>query len=229
MGKGEAPSAISAAYFKKQLANGIDYCRRSHYAKNMKPHLCATVRTAIAEGLSHGLQLPISEEQIRLPARGAAAGCAAALSRGADADAWARQLHAAREKFPRVLDAPLLSSVTAEHGWLLFHLHEDFYAAAADAIAIPKERIPTDHECYPLHRLRMLARYESRGCPNDAAVQRALLLCLAANEAPTAANRARAEEAILTMAHHLPPAERITLLSACGCTARAMAALLYNL
>ena len=89
-------------------------------------------------------------------------------------------------------------------------------------------KIPARHEIYSLHRLRMLARYPACGCPDHAAVQRALLLCFAAAESDTAAARARAEEALLTMAHDLPPTARQALLRCCGDVARAAAKLLYD-
>lgn len=190
--------------------------------------LCALVRAAIAERLSSDFENPILPEQIRLPARGADAGCAAALTCGLDANAWAEKLHAARDSFPTVLGAPLIAKVHSRNGWLLFDFDAAFYSAAVSALAVCEEDIPADHEIYPLHRLRMLARYPSPGCPDDPSVHRAVLLALAANESPTAANRARAEEAILTMAHHLPPADRAALLRRCGGVARAVAGLLYG-
>ena len=194
----------------------------------MKPQFCSEVRSAIAAGLAEQLQIPVSADRIRLPARGAAAGCAIAVSLNADAARWAEQLDAVRDRFPTVWGAPLLAAVHEKNGWLLFDLSDALYAAAADRLAEAADPIPADHGCYPLHRLRMLARYPSAGCPADAAVQTALLLCLAANEAPTDANRARAEEALLSMAYHLPPAARTALLVRCGAVARAAAGLLYG-
>lgn len=214
-------------------AESVDEACRILYAYPMEGYpneqsVCALVRAALADGLGRSLNRAVSPEQIRLPARGADAGCAAALGYGLDAASLATELQAARERFPTVLGALLVKSVRAVRGWLLFDLHGDFYAALADACAVPAEEIPSDHEIYPLHRLRMLARYPSRGCPEDPDVQRMLLLALAANESPTAANCARAENAVLTLAHRLPPAERSALLIRCGSAARAAAALLYG-
>lgn len=218
-----APQKI---FYEKIPALPIDCARRFHYANIMKTGVCAAVRSALAEGLTAALHISIQPEQIRLPARGADAGCSAALRHGADAEAWANTLNTALDLFPEVLGAPLLARVTSENGWLLFFLHGDLFSAAVAAYAA--DELPEDHEHYPLHRLRMLARHPSCGCPDDPAVQRALLYALAADESPTAANRARAEHALLTMAHHLPPAKRQALLARCGDVARAAARLLYG-
>ena len=193
----------------------------------MKHSFCSTVRGALAESLTEILNIPVSPEQIRLPARGAAVGCAAAIAEGADAEEWAMLLNDNRSAFFPVLGVLPVKRVRAENGWLLFDLSDELYSAAAVDAAEGCGDIPSDHENYLLHRLRMLARYPSHGCPADAQVQRALLLCFAADEQPTAANLKRAEDALLTMAYALSPRDRTLLLSACGDVARAAVRLLY--
>jgi len=225
-GDGRCRTDVFKKFFRVFL---IDSVPRFHYAKDMKHSLCAWVREAIAESIRNELHIDVSVKEMRLPARGAAVGCAAALSAGADAVRWAEQLNKNLETFSAVLGVLPVKRVRAENGWLLFDLSDALYIAAAKDAAMQCGKIPARHEIYPLHRLRMIARYADAGCPADERVQRTLLLAFAANETPTKANITRAEEAILTMSHHLPPAERSTLLRQCGTAARAMAALLYDL
>ncbi len=119
---------------------------------------------------------------------------------GAEAEACALQSQLAA---CRLLDAPLLASVRAEKGWLLFDLDK----AAFDAYACS---LPDDFahgSAYLDRRMEILLRHGDRPLPDCPAVLRAVLT------ASIASDRGRwtqaDERTVLTMTHKLSGMERV--------------------
>lgn len=177
-----------------------------------------------------------------------AARSAAPLTCGADARAWADALrqHIASTQAPPLLD------VQDRRGHLLFVLQDAWYTLALrDALtqlppAAPgglwQEGAPLARALYAKRRMWMLARGAEGEpvCPAHPGTQRALLLCLALAEYPELARApvrplpARALElrlleagdALLALAHDVPPPARMARLAESAHMADAAARLL---
>lgn len=199
------------AYAKLREAVAAQFCRAGYAADADAVRACATgyeLSTALP------LKLGLSE-----------------------ADCLAR-VHAVEAETPAMFDgAPLFAEIAAREGHLCFSLTDAAYGvlmrrviACAALPELPEETgepIP-----YAAARMRMLARRESTGCPDDPAVRRALWLCFGIAEDGISplelyARAGKAAGAALAMAHGLPPKERPRRLAACGevgkCTARLLA------
>ena len=188
--------------------------------------LISEIRTAIGEGIERGLQLRTNDTQIRIPAKDAAASSSVLVRAGSDATREAEKLNRSLDCFPDVRGARLLSRVRESRGWLLFDLSKELYDLAAEAAPLPAG--PPCGESYCYYRMNMLARYPSRGCPDDESVQRALLLCWTAYAGLYKSGRGQAEQALLAMGRKLPASERQSLLRACGDIGRTALRLLYS-
>ena len=188
--------------------------------------LISEIRTAIGEGIERGLQLRTNDTQIRIPAKDAAASSSVLVRAGSDATREAEKLNRSLDCFPDVRGARLLSRVRESRGWLLFDLSKELYDLAAEAAPLPER--PPCGESYCYYRMNMLARYPSRGCPDDESVQRALLLCWTAYAGLYKSGREQAEQAMLAMGKKLPVSERQSLLRACGDIGRTALRLLYS-
>ncbi len=135
-----------------------------------------------------------------------------------------------------LLGTAAFDRIEAENGHILFSLTKAAYSALAEAVIAdcPMPPMPAETETplsYAAARMRMLARQEAKGCPEDAAVQRALWQAFRIAEEGISLgerkNRAEfAAQQLLSMAHHIPPRERQTLLAACGSVGAAAARLL---
>lgn len=188
--------------------------------------LISEIRTAIGEGIERGLQLRTNDTQIRIPAKDAAASSSVLVRAGSDATREAEKLNRSLDCFPDVRGARLLSRVRESRGWLLFDLSKELYDLAAEAAPLPER--PPCGESYCYYKMNMLARYPSRGCPDDESVQRALLLCWTAYAGLYKSGREQAEQALLAMGRKLPVSERQSLLRACGDIGRTALRLLYS-
>lgn len=120
----------------------------------------------------------------------------------ADADAAAKALADRRDEI-RLLGAPLLKSVRAENGWLLFSLREAAFDAYASAL-------PTDFlhgDAYIDRRMELLLRHGDVPLPDCPAILSAVLT------ASFASRRGRwtqdDERAVLTMTHNLSGMARV--------------------
>ena len=135
-----------------------------------------------------------------------------------------------------LLGAAAFDRIEAENGHILFSLTAEAYSALAAAVNVscPLPPMPAETETalsYAIARMRMLARQERKGCPEDAAVQRALWQTFRIAEEGISLqerkNRSEfAAQQLLTMAHRLPPRERQALLKNCGSVGAAAARLL---
>ncbi|MBE5784738.1 MAG: hypothetical protein E7330_02975 [Clostridiales bacterium] len=132
--------------------------------------------------------------------------------------------------------AAAFDRIEAENGHILFALTDAAYSALAEAVnaSCPIPPMPAETETplfYAIARMRMLARQEAKGCPEDAAVQRALwqAIRIAEEDISLGERKNRAEFAaqqLLLMAHHIPPRERQALLAKCGSVGAAASRLL---
>lgn len=192
----------------------------------MEESLYMPLCSAIAAGLSHVLGEAVPPSAVHIPARDAAASSAVAISRGLDAEALCVRLgSAAGAAFGPVFGVKPVQAVRAQNGWLLFDLTDAFYAAAVWHVLDTFPPAAGDCGKHTLNRMRALARRGGTGCPAVPEVQRALLLTLGAPL--SAAARAQAERALLTMSHGVPQRERPALLARCGGVAEAAARILY--
>lgn len=135
-----------------------------------------------------------------------------------------------------LLGVPAFAHIGAENGHILFALTSAACSAFAAAViaSCPLPPLPAETETplsYAIARMRMLARREMCGCPEDAAVKHALwqALRIAEGGISAAERKNRAEHAamqLLSMGHASAPRERQALLSACGSIGAAAARLL---
>jgi len=164
------------------------------------------LRLCIGARLCAAVRKPVLPQHIHIPARSDAVGSPIAVSYALDADALAKSLMP--ESFLPYLGVDPVSAVRAENGWLLFTLSNALYSAAVDMI---RSELPAPaHDCssLALNRMMALAKKGGTGCPNDPAVERAFLLTLLLTDDARPAAIDRAESALLSMLHHLPPRER---------------------
>ena len=188
--------------------------------------LISEIRASIREGIRRTLLLEADEGQIRIPSKDAAASSSVLVRTGSDAVFEAMQLNRCLDRFPDIRGANLLSGVRGKNGWLLFDLSKELYDLAAEIVPLPEGRTNAESYCY--YRMKMLARYPSRGCPDDESVRRALLLCWSVHAEPNGPGRKQAEEALLMMGRHLPAADRQPLIRKCGDIGRTALSLLYS-
>lgn len=196
------------------------------------------VRENLARGIGKAFAFSPDEIHIQCPGRGCGAVCAIPLIKNIDAQQAADTLNKrSSEYFGTLFCVPFVETVRAENGHLLFDFTADFYTAAmAHTLEtyppVPDLPIPENRVEYALWRMRMLSRKGEHACPNDSSVQAALFLALGI---PERANDERlmrlrltdTAEAVLSMSHHLPPAERPALLNRCGSVAEAVQRLLH--
>ncbi len=205
-------------------------------ALNVQHCVYFRIREALARGLSDALGFSADEIDIRCPGRGCGAVCALPLSKGFDAQEAAQKLNDT-QPFGEIFGEPFVSDVRAENGHLLFYFTPAFYTKAMEYTldeypAVTDPNIPENRVEYALWRMRMLSRKGAHECPNDPAVQAALLLALgiperAGDEKLMRLRLTDTAEAVLHMTHHLPPAERPALLNRCGSVAEATQRLLH--
>lgn len=131
---------------------------------------------------------------------------------------------------------PAFAHIAAENGHILFELTAGAYTFLADAViaACPMPPLPAETETplsYAAARMHMLAKKSAQGCPEDAAVQRALWQAfrIAEEGISPAEKKSRGEFAaqlLLSVTHRLPPRERAALASRLGSVGAAAARLL---
>ncbi len=153
------------------------------------------LRTYLAPVCSTIVGEPIFAEELDCPAEGAAIRCAAPLRLGQDAGTLAQKLQEALP-FPPFLGANPIRRVSHSGGHLLFDLTKELYdALLISALAAYPQVQPSGPPCqcadaaqariaYTAHRMWMLARKAdcTPCCPENAAVEYALLLTLAVPE-----------------------------------------------
>ena len=176
--------------------------------------LICEIRASVREGIRRGLHMEAGDGQICIPAKEAAVSCSVLVRTGSDASSEAESLNTCLDIFPAVFGAKLLSRVRGSRGWLLFDLSGELYDLAAKTALPAADRAEGESFCY--YRMKMLARYPSRGCPDDESVRRALLLCWTAYSDATQSARKQAEDALLTIGRQLPASERQNLIAKCG-------------
>lgn len=114
-------------------------------------------------------------------------------------------------------DTPIIETVGAENGWLLFSLSPAFFVRLCERAAA-LDRIPGSD--YVSVRMRMLMRKGPCPCPDNGRVHAALLKSVFADDR----NRFTAEDdrAILTMTHGEKGMKRVLLENSCGTAAKAL-------
>ena len=176
---------------------------------------------------------------IRPCAAGAPLSTALPLAQGLDAGQCAAALQTLEAKAPQtLLGAPAFCAITARGGHLCFSLTDAAYGALMQAVIACCEMPPMPAELwsgvnYAICRMRMLARQESMGCPDNGDVRHALWLAfgIGENGIKEKERQARAEQAakaLVTMGHGLPPAQRGPLLASCGDIGKCAARLLWH-
>jgi|GEM_PF-7071321 len=183
-------------------------------------------RAAIAAASGAIIGAEIAPAEIDCPAQGCSARCAAPLRLGRDAG----DLAAALQKTPVLLEnRPLVQTVEAEGGHLLFSFTDAFFDTALNRMLLELPRTPEPgpvlfedaaraRAAYTARRMWMLARKaagEPR-CPENPAVRQALLLTLAVPERLTHPRGLKlrmlaASDALLCMTRSVLPRERPAL------------------
>jgi len=182
----------------------------------MIPSFDRDIRIRLAETLGGALGTAVGEQAVHLPARHADAsahlplGCDSALALSAD--------------YGSLWNAPLVSSVRLQNGWLLFAFSDALFDALVGQINASLPLPSDDGGAHALNHLLTLGRHGGEGCPALPSFRRALLEAVCANQSPAA--YPRAERAAETLFHPIPPRERPALMDHCGAYARALARLL---
>jgi len=189
----------------------------------MKVSFQKALGDSVAAALRDAVRREVLMHHIHIPAKRDAVGSPIAISYALDADKIAESL--TPDRFLPVLGVLPVARVRAENGWLLFTLTDALYDAAIDAVRDALQKPTSDCESYALNRMLSLARHDGTTCPKDAVAQRAWLLTLLLLDDARPAAIARAEEALLTMQHHLMPRER---LDGFGALADAASRILYS-
>ncbi len=199
----------------------------------------APVRQLLADAIGRATGRDIPPDWIDCLAKGYPARSAAALKLGIDAGELAQFLQTRREDCGVLFGAPLVQSVEAKQGHLLFSFTPAFYTGAVETVLScfapvegPFAVGGPDRVRYGLQRMWMLSRKPHCGCPDDRVVQRALWLALGIPERlgqprPLCRRLQEATDALLGMSYHLPPRRRPHMLNVCGGVADAAARLLY--
>ena len=185
----------------------------------MKNSVFTGLKRSTADWIGSVCGVPVGEGSVRIPSRDADVSCSFFVREKEAVPGIAERLSEALDS------SPGYARVRERNGWILLDLSAEFYDGIARSY-LSVSGFPENAD-YCCHRMRMLSRYPSCGCPDHPDVQRALLLCLAAAEDPSVARRERAERALLSMALRERPADRTALLSRCGDVARAAVRLLY--
>lgn len=185
----------------------------------MEKSVSAKIRSALAEGLMRKLSVPVSSDEIKLPARGADAAWAGAIRLKLDADALASSLNAELPCFPPLFGVQPVKAVSQRNGWLLFTLNSSLFDAALDADARPLPPERPDDSALRM-KLFMLARHDPKELPDDPALRRAILLLWAAEESPSLARIEKAAASLLEAPFSIPPAERPAYIRRLGAPAR---------
>lgn len=175
------------------------------------------IRFSLAEAASGAFSCRFDGARVHLPARHAAASLR--LPNGSP-DSPARAISA------RLYGAELVESCRVVNGWLLFELTREFYGALTEHVNAELPPPASDLGRYAINRMLVLARHEGTGCPNIAALQRALLLCVCAGKSRSALEQA--ERAICSMFHSVPPKERPALFEQSGALGKACARMLSD-
>ncbi|MEN6419222.1 MAG: hypothetical protein ABFC73_09915 [Clostridiaceae bacterium] len=175
------------------------------------------IRTCLAEAASVAFSFRFHASRVHLPARHAAA----SLRLPNDAPDFHAQTISAR-----LYGVELIESCRVVNGWLLFELTREFYDALTEQVNAELPPPASDLGRHALNRMFVLARHEGTGCPNVAALHRALLLCVCTGQ--SRASLLRAERAAQTMFHAIEPKQRPALLNASGALGNACARLLFN-
>jgi len=135
----------------------------------------------------------------------------------------AAQMHTRRESC-LWMGAPLLKTVRAENGWILFVFTDAFYTALCKAIiqtAYSPARAGDEAQLYLVNRLRIWARRGPAPCPAEPNVQRALWIAFY-DSARFGRLQGDAQRAVLSMTHHADGLARIALEGALGSVAAAL-------
>lgn len=194
------------------------------------------VRETLASGIAQICALPVKAGNIQCPGRGCSAVSAAPLTFHLDAPEMAGCLNENRTLFGELFGVLFVERVRAENGHLLFDFTKAFYTEAIrqtlrDYAPVSELKLPENRWEYALWRMNMLSRKGVHACPDDKAVQNALWLAMGIPERIgeprlMKLRLSEAAEALLTMTHHLRPAERTKLLNECGGVAEAAQRLL---
>ena len=185
----------------------------------MEKPVSLLIRSALAGGIAEAAARPVTEREIRLPARGADAAWPGAIRLGLDAKALAKKLNADASCFAPLFGILPIGSVTEKNGWLLFTLNKALFDAAltADARPLPPER-PDDGELRL--KLFMLARHDPQNIPDDPDLRRAILMLWALEESPSRARAEKAVSVLLEAPGAVPPMERPAYTKRLGAPAR---------
>jgi hypothetical protein len=183
----------------------------------MIPSFDSDIRGSLAGSVGRALGAAVGAETIRLPSR--ASDASLRPPRGTDPCA------ALSADFGSLWGAPLVETVRAVNGWLLFGFTPAFYDALVSQVNASLPLPEEDGGVYAVNRMLALARHTGGGCPNLTAARRALLLAVSAHRSPAAYQRAlRAAE---TLFSSVPPRDRPALLSRSGALGGALARLLF--
>ena len=186
------------------------------------------IRRSVSDGIFGIFGVRPDPGQIHIPAEKAAVSCSCFVMSDRDPADVAAELDRNRDRFPEVRGISPVAGVTERNRWLLFELSDLMYDRAVRTDCGPEAVFPEDDtDSFCFHRMRMLSRYDSSGCPADADVQRAVLLCWVAGDSGREQDRVKAESALLRMVLGRAPKDRQDILRQCGDVARTALRMLY--
>jgi hypothetical protein len=190
----------------------------------------------ISRWLTDAFGRPFQPADLYCPSKLAPVSVSLAKLRGRERENIENELNERLASEPIILlGTDAVKGVERAGGLLLIHFLPLFYdALIRHTIDILPEPVCINGETrmhYALDRMMMLSRKPIAPCPDDIYVQRALWLSFGIPERLTCKRlldlRLRgASDALLTMTHHLPPAERPALANRSGGVARCAARLL---
>ena len=183
----------------------------------MIPSFESEIRGSLAYALRTALGTAIDPFKIHLPARMADASFRP--PQGIDhAGAFAAD-------FGSLWGAPLVDTVRAANGWLLFRFSPAFFHALVERVNTELPLPKQDDGSHAVSRMLTLARHGGCGCPDLPVLRRAMLLALSAHQSPAAYKRAVASAETLFSA--IAARERPALMDQSGALGGALARLLF--
>ncbi|MPM34495.1 hypothetical protein SDC9_81078 [bioreactor metagenome] len=182
----------------------------------MVPSFDNDMKAALAKALDHAPGFPVDAQKIRLPARAAHASYRPPQDVSPDA--------ACPSHYGSLYGVPWVDRVRLVNGWMLFDFSPVFFSALVERINQTLPLPSSDEGSHGINRMLALARHSGSGCPDIPAFHRTLILAVAAVNSRAAYRRA--DLAVESLFHSIPPKERCLLLPSCGSLGGALARLL---